>query len=103
MTFRKPRSCNIGALKYKIRYVTPGKGKLLEEGELGSVCQTDHLIEIDRTISPQMMRLVLVHELLHAIGDCIQSNHNPFVKESFTSTVAELLVQALQSSGLLST
>jgi len=102
LIFKKPRSCQIGALKFKIRYLLPGKGELLEEGELGAVSQTEHLIEIDKSISAQMTRLVLIHEMLHAIGDCIQPNKNPFNKESFTSTVAELLVQALQSAKLLS-
>lgn len=100
-TFKRPRSCQIGGLTYKIRYVTPGKGRLLEDGELGTVSQADHLIELDNSMSKQMTRLVLIHEFCHAIGDCIQANKNPFLKESFTSTVAELLLQALQSSRLL--
>jgi len=101
--FKRPRTCQIGGLTYKIRYVVPGRGKLLGKGELGTVCQTDHLIELDTSMSEQMTLLVLLHEFCHAIGDCIRANKNPFLKEDFTSTVSELLLQALQSSGLLST
>ena len=97
----KPTKCQIGALTYRIKYVIPGKTGRLEEGELGSCCQGDQIICVDKNLSYPMTILVLIHEMLHAIGDAISPNRGPFCKESFTCTVAEFLVQALQSSGLL--
>jgi hypothetical protein len=99
--WKKPKKVTIGALSYKIRYVTPGKGKELIEGESGCINQEAHLIEIDKNLSDQMTLLVLIHELLHGIGDAMSPNRSPFSKENFTCTVAEILIASFQSANLL--
>jgi len=99
--WKKPRKVKIGALSYKIKYVVPGRGKELIEGESGCINQEAHLIEIDKNLSDQMTLLVLIHELLHGIGDAMSPNRSPFSKENFTCTVAELLIAAFQSANLL--
>jgi len=100
-TWKRPKKLTIGALTYHIRYITPGRGKELKEGETGCISQEGHLIEIDKNVSDQMSLLVLIHEILHGIGDAIAPNRSPFAKESFTFTVAELLTQTLASANLL--
>lgn len=100
-TWKRPRKVNIGALTYKIRYVTPGKGKELLKGESGCISQERQLIEIDRNITDQLSFLILIHEILHGIGEAMCPNRSPFAKELFTCTVAELLTQALLSTNLL--
>lgn len=96
-----PKKVRIGSLTYKIKYVMPGKGTELLDGETGCINQERQLIEIDKTISDEMLLLVLVHEILHGVGDAMSPNKSPFTKESFTCTVAELLTHALSSAGLL--
>ena len=68
---------------------------------MGSCCQEKQLICIAKGLSYPMTVLVLLHEILHAIGDAIYPNKGPFCKEPFTCTVTEFLIQALQSSGLI--
>lgn len=99
----KPKKVQIGALKYKIKYVVPGKGKnnLLAKTEQGCVLQSTQEIYIDSSLEGQLLLLVLIHEFLHALGDAMLPERSPFSKEMFTSTVSELLLQALESSGLL--
>jgi hypothetical protein len=103
--WKKPNKLTIGALSYKVKYVVPGSraAKELIEGESGCINQERHLIEIDKNISDQMTLLVLIHEILHGIGDAMSPNRSPFSKENFTCTVAELLISAFQSAGLLPT
>lgn len=101
--WKKPKKVKIGSLTYKIHFVTPGKGRELKEREAGCLSQDKQLIEIDKNSSDQMILLILMHEILHGIGDAMVPNKSPFAKETFTCIVAELLLQALQSSKLLPT
>lgn len=97
----RPRTVDIGGLQYKIKYVKPGSDPLLGEEEFGSVTPYKRIISIDKNLDDDVCLLTLLHEFLHVIGDTIESNKSPFCKEGFTCTVAHLLFQALQSSGLL--
>lgn len=99
--WKRPRKVSIGALTYRIRYTTPGKGTELQKGDSGCISQERQLIEIDKNASDQLCVLVLVHEILHGIGDAMCPNRSPFAKELFTCTVAEMLTQALLSINLL--
>lgn len=97
----RPKRCEIGGLIFKIKYIQPGTHPLLKENECGAVDKLNQRILIDKTLNRQFTLLVLIHEILHAIGDAMQSNRNPFVNEGFTSVVSEMLLQALQTSKLL--
>ena len=102
--FKWPKKVKIGSLTFKIKYINPGsKGADLTENESGCINQNRHSIEIDKNMSEQMKLLVLIHEVLHGIGDVMSPNHSPFTKEGFTCTVAEFLTAALQSSGIIPT
>jgi len=96
-----PKKVIVGGLHFKIKYVIPGKDKGLAEGELGAMILNSQTIWIAKGQTPSMTMLTILHEFLHAIGDTINPNKGPFVKEDFTSTASHLLLQALQSSGLL--
>ena len=102
--FKWPKKIKIGSITFKVRYVIPGsKGADLTERESGCINQNSHSIEIDKTMSDQMKLLVLIHEILHGVGDAMSPNHSPFSRESFTCTVAEFLMLALQSGGVIAT
>jgi len=98
-----PTECQIGGIKYDIRYVKSkgkGKGKIIGD-DAGAINQSEALIEICADLKPQVALVVLVHEMLHGVGDCMLPERSPFAKEGFTSIVSELLVQALRTSGLI--
>lgn len=97
----RPKRIKIGALIYKVKYVTPGRHELLNENESGAIDQERQIILIDKHLSEQMTIMVIMHEILHGVGDAMHPNRSPFTKEKFTCTVTELLVPALQSAGLL--
>lgn len=97
----KPKQCQIGPLVFEVSYVIPGKGKILKKGDVGAVDQSLCLIEIDKRLTHQMFLLVFIHEVCHAIGDCMQPNNNPFSDETTTCITSSLLLQALKSSKLL--
>lgn len=97
----KPTRVKIGGCTFKVKYILPGSDPDLDEGSCGAVSKLRQLILIDKTLNDQLTLLVLMHEILHAVGDAIRSNKNPFARETFTNTVSELLVQALTSAKLI--
>lgn len=101
--WKKPKKVVIGALTFKIRYETPNKRPktLLEEGESGCILQNERIICIDKKLEPPFALTILVHEILHGIGDILLPNKSPFCNEKFTNAVTHMLVQALYSSGIL--
>jgi len=101
--FKKPTSCKIGSLKYKIRYVrATEKGPLLPR-EAGCIDQHSLRIYIDKEASPQMQLLTLLHEFLHGVAFILYPNKSQDFREHLATAGSELFLQALQSSGLLPT
>jgi hypothetical protein len=102
-----PKSVEIGGLKYRIKYVTPGKihpidgYKMLEKEESGAITQATREIFIDKTLDPEVRLLVLFHEVFHGLGDVFRPNGPPFNREEFTNVVSNIVMQALKSMGML--
>lgn len=96
-----PTSVTIGGLVFKIKYISAGKGKPLQEGEAGCINVIDQRIYIEKSLPYAASMITLLHEFLHAIGDVSCPNKNVFAKEEVTSITSQLLFQALTSAKLL--
>ena|SRR3972149_5681396 len=100
-TWKKPAKCQIGSLTYKIKYVEAGKSKYLDAKEAGAIDQHTTTIYIDKNAPRQLQLLTLLHEFMHGVGFVLFPNRGQNFREHLATAGSELLLQALQSSGLL--
>ena len=102
MKFKKPTKVQIGSLTYKIKYIKAGASKWLAKRETGAIDQHNMTIYIDSDSPEQIQMLSLMHEILHGMAFIICPTASNKFREHLATAGAELLLQALQSSGLLS-
>jgi hypothetical protein len=98
---KRPRTVEIGGLKYKIKYVKPGSCKELRKEDTGAILQDKQKIWIDKDANDSVQLLTLIHEFLHGIAFQVYPTKSIEFREHFACAVADGLLQALQSAKLL--
>lgn len=102
--WKRPTIVNVGGLTFKILYQSNADKKSeLYPDRWGLIDTEKRTIYVDKSLDNEMMRFILLHELLHLCGDFLNPNagkKNPFAEERYTRPFTHMLLQALVSTNL---